>query len=82
MLIADNYGYFRDELHYIVAGEHLSFGYVDFPPVIAFLAVMMNLIAGDSVAFIHVIPAIAGGAIVCRRQDNPGARRDLRRRKT
>ncbi len=32
--------------------------------MIAFLAVMMNLIAGDSLVSIHVIPAIAGGAIV------------------
>jgi len=64
MLIAGNYGYFRDELYYIVAGERLSFGYVDFPPVIALLAAMMNFIAGDSLVSIHVIPAVAGAAIV------------------
>ncbi len=64
MLIAGNYGYFRDELYYIVAGEHLSFGYVDFPPIIAGLASIMRFIAGDSLVSIHVIPAIAGAAIV------------------
>jgi 4-amino-4-deoxy-L-arabinose transferase-like glycosyltransferase len=64
MLIAGNYGYFRDELYYIVAGERLAFGYVDFPPVIALFAALVNVIAGDSLVSIHVIPAIAAAAIV------------------
>jgi len=64
MIIAGNYGYFRDELYYIVAGERLSFGYVDFPPVIALLAALMNVIAGDSLVSIHIIPALAAAAIV------------------
>jgi hypothetical protein len=64
MIIAGNYGYFRDELYYIVAGERLAFGYVDFPPVIALLAALMNGIAGDSLVSIHVIPALAASAIV------------------
>lgn len=62
--IANNYGYFRDELYYIVAGHHLAFGYVDFPPVIAVLAAFLNVVAGDSLFSIHVVPALAGSAIV------------------
>jgi len=62
--IANNYGYFRDELYYIVAGQHLAAGYVDFPPVIAILAALMNVIAADSPISIHIIPALAGSAIV------------------
>jgi 4-amino-4-deoxy-L-arabinose transferase-like glycosyltransferase len=64
MLISNNYGYFRDELYYIVAGQRLSYGYVDFPPAIAVLAALMNVIAGDSLVSIHIIPAIASSAIV------------------
>ena len=64
MLIANNYGYFRDELYYIVAGERLSFGYVDFPPVIALLAAFARYVAGDSLVSIHVFPAVAGAATV------------------
>jgi hypothetical protein len=64
MLISGDYGYFRDELYYLLAGERLSFGYVDFPPVIAVLAALMKLIANDSLVSIHIIPAIAGGSIV------------------
>ncbi len=59
MLFADNYGYFRDELYYIVSGtQHLSLGYVDFPPLIAYVAALLNLIAKDSLFSIHVVPAL------------------------
>jgi 4-amino-4-deoxy-L-arabinose transferase-like glycosyltransferase len=64
MLVSNNYGYFRDELYYIVAGQHLAFGYVDFPPVIAILAALLNVLSGDSLISIHVIPALAGSATV------------------
>ena len=46
LISAGNYGYFRDELYYIAAGRHLAFGYVDFPPMIAWLAALLNVIAG------------------------------------
>ena len=32
MLVAGNYGYFRDELYYLADGRHLQAGYVDQPP--------------------------------------------------
>lgn len=64
MLVAGNYGYFRDELYYIVSGQHLQLGYVDFPPMIAYIAALLNSIAGDSLIAIHVVPALAGGALV------------------
>jgi len=32
------YGYFRDELYYLACSEHLDAGYVDQPPLIAFIA--------------------------------------------
>ncbi|HLL39764.1 MAG TPA: hypothetical protein VK357_08855, partial [Rubrobacteraceae bacterium] len=34
---AGNYGYYRDELYFIAASEHLDLGYVDFPPFVAVL---------------------------------------------
>jgi 4-amino-4-deoxy-L-arabinose transferase-like glycosyltransferase len=64
MLVAGNYGFFRDELYYLVAGRHLAFGYVDFPPMIAMIAAFVERIAGDSLVAIHVVPALASALVV------------------
>jgi hypothetical protein len=64
MLVAGNYGYFRDELYYLAAGQHLSLGYVDFPFLMALLAWLVSRTAGDSLVAIHVVPALANGALI------------------
>ena len=65
MIFAGNYGYFRDELYYIVSGtQHLSLGYVDFPPMIAYIAALINVFTGDSLVSIHVLPALAEAIVV------------------
>ena len=64
MLVSTNYGYFRDELYYIEAGRHPAFGYVDFPPLIALVAKFLDLLAGDALWAIHVVPALATALIV------------------
>ncbi len=64
MLVAGNYGYFRDELYYIVSGQHLQLGYVDFPPLIAYIAAVLYPLTHDSLVSIHVVPALAGSALV------------------
>jgi 4-amino-4-deoxy-L-arabinose transferase-like glycosyltransferase len=64
MLVSANYGYFRDELYYIEAGRHLSFGYVDFPPLIALIAKVLDVLVGDALWAIHVVPALARALIV------------------
>jgi 4-amino-4-deoxy-L-arabinose transferase-like glycosyltransferase len=65
LLFANNYGYFRDELYYIISGtQHLSLGYVDFPPFIAYVAALLNLISKDSLISIHIIPALNEGLLV------------------
>ncbi len=65
VVFAGNYGYFRDELYYIVSGtQHLSPGYVDFPPMIAYVAAIVNVFAGDSLVSIHVLPAFAEAVLV------------------
>ena len=64
VLVSNNYGYFRDELYYIEAGRHLAFGYVDFPPLIALVAKSLDLLAGDALWAIHIVPALATALIV------------------
>jgi hypothetical protein len=64
LLTSANYGFFRDELYYIDAGKHLSFGYVEFPPFIALMAAFIHSISGDSLMAYHILPALAGAALV------------------
>jgi 4-amino-4-deoxy-L-arabinose transferase-like glycosyltransferase len=65
MISATNYGYFRDELYYIVSGtQHLSLGYVDFPPFIACVAALLYVISKDSLFSIHVVPALIESILV------------------
>ena len=64
LFTANNYGYFRDELYYVAAGEHLDFGYVDFPPLVALVAAVTRVLFGDSLLALHVFPALAGAVVV------------------
>ena len=64
MLVAGNYGYFRDELYYIADGRHLQLGYVDQPMLMGWLAALLRVIAGDSLVAIHIIPALACALII------------------
>jgi hypothetical protein len=59
-----HYGFFRDELYYIACGEHLAWGYVDQPPLIALIAWLSRHVLGDSLFSIRLFPAVAGAAVV------------------
>jgi 4-amino-4-deoxy-L-arabinose transferase-like glycosyltransferase len=60
-----HYGFFRDELYFIICGRHPSWGYVDQPPVVPLLAAGSQLF-GDSLFALRALPALfaAGGAYV------------------
>ncbi len=64
LLTAGNYGYFRDELYYLAAGERLDLGYVDFPPFVALVTAATRAVLGDSLLALHVLPAVAGAAVI------------------
>jgi hypothetical protein len=59
-----HYGYFVDELYYIACSDHLDWGYVDQPPLIALLTKIMRLLLGDSLPSIRLLPALAGAGTV------------------
>ena len=61
---ATRYGYFRDALYYLACSEHLSFGYVDLPPLFPFLAWIARHTLGTSLRALIFWPALAGAARV------------------
>jgi hypothetical protein len=64
LLIANRYGIFRDELYYLACSEHLDAGYVDQPPLIAFVAWIVRHLFGESLIGLRFLPALAGALTV------------------
>ena len=61
---APHYGYFRDELYYLACGEHPAWGYVDQPPLIAWIAWLLQHTIGTSLWALRLLPALAGAAAI------------------
>jgi hypothetical protein len=64
LFTAGRYGIFRDELYYLSCSEHLDWGYVDQPPLIALIAWLARHLFGSSLLGLRLLPAIAGAALV------------------
>ena len=60
----NHYGWFRDELYYMACGQHLAWGYVDQPPLIAVIAWFARHAFGNSMFAVRLLPALAGAAVV------------------
>ncbi len=56
------YGYFRDALYYLACSEHLAFGYVDQPPLIAVIGWFTRHTLGTSLPALLLWSALAGAA--------------------
>jgi hypothetical protein len=59
-----HYGFFRDEFYYMACGEHLAWGYVDQPPLIAFVAWLARHALGTSLFATRLFPVLAGAGVV------------------
>jgi len=64
LLTASAYGYFGDELYFLACGEHLDWGYVDQPPLIALVAWLVRHTLGTSLVAMRLPSALAGVALV------------------
>ena len=64
LLTASRYGYFGDEMYHLACSEHLAWGYVDQPPLIALAAWLVRHTLGTSLLAIRFLPALAGAATV------------------
>ncbi len=61
LIAAGNYGFHRDEYLYLAEAEHLAWGYLEVPPMIAFLGAFIRLF-GDGIYWIKLFPALFGAA--------------------
>jgi 4-amino-4-deoxy-L-arabinose transferase-like glycosyltransferase len=61
---ASRYGYFGDELYFMACGEHLDWGYVDQPPLVALVAWLVRHTLGTSLVALRLPSALAGAALV------------------
>src|SRR6516225_4478595 len=63
-LAAPNYGYFRDELYYLACGEHPAWGYVDQPPLIGWVAWLLEHTVGTSLWALRLLPALSAAGTI------------------
>jgi 4-amino-4-deoxy-L-arabinose transferase-like glycosyltransferase len=64
MAVSARYGYDRDELYFLAAGQHLSLGYVDQPVLTPLLARLDSVLTGDTLVGLRALPALGLSALV------------------
>jgi 4-amino-4-deoxy-L-arabinose transferase-like glycosyltransferase len=63
LAVADRYDIFRNELYFIVCGQHPDFGFVDQPPLVPLLAAATQIF-GDNPWFLRFPAALAAAGLV------------------
>lgn len=58
------YGFFIDELYFLACSEHLSWGFVDMPPLFPAVTALIRATLGDSLFAVRLLPALSGAALV------------------
>jgi hypothetical protein len=61
--VAQQYGFFRNELYFIICGRHPAFGYVDQPPLVPLLAALTQS-AGIHLWFLRLPATLAAALLV------------------
>ena len=64
MLTASRYGLLMDELYFLACSEHLAWGFIDHPPLIALIAYIARHLFGESMLGLHILPSLAAAGLV------------------
>jgi len=64
ILFAGNYGIFRDEYYYIECSKHLDWGFVDQPPLCAFILFVSRALFGESILAIRIFAYTASSITI------------------
>jgi hypothetical protein len=64
LIVNNRYGVFRDELYFIVCGQHPALGYVDQPPLIPLIAGASHALFSTALLPLRLVPALAMSATV------------------
>jgi hypothetical protein len=64
LLVANNLGYNRDELLYFSFAQHPDFGFATVPPVIGWVAWIVQHTLGNSLFAVRLFPALLSGIMV------------------
>ena len=63
-LVANRYGFHRDELYFVVAGRHPDWGYVDQPPLTPLYSAWITSQLGLTPLALRILPAISTAAVM------------------
>ena len=64
LLLSPWHGFHRDELYFIIAGQHPQFGYPDQPPLTPLLSAAMTSLLGVEPFVVRILPALVSGMSV------------------
>lgn len=64
LVASGRYGFHRDELYFLVAGNRLAFGYVDQGPLAPLLEHLASLAFGTTPTAIRIVPALCGAVTI------------------
>ena len=65
LLSSGRYGYYRDELYFLVCSSHLAWGYVDHAPLVPAVTALIRNTLGDSLLALRLLPAVSNALLVC-----------------